>query len=295
MIENETIARIGAAGWKKPLWRGQFYPPGLPQRRELEYVTDRLSSLELNATFHALPRPSTYLDWHAQTPEGFVFAVKGHKVVTHNHGLRKAAADVTDFLASGLLGLREKLGPVLWQLPPTLAFDRDTVEAFFTALPHSVYEAQQLIRHTGVGEMDSVAADAPDRPIRHAIEVRHPSFSTPDFVDQLHRHGVAAVVTNSSEWPTLPASTADFVYVRLQGKANPEGYDDATLDGWAKRVKGWLSGENSADGTGRDVFAYFIDRDGTRPPFDAMRLRARLDGPDDSAADRTIQAPLWEE
>jgi uncharacterized protein YecE (DUF72 family) len=198
MTEAQFRARVGTSGWKKPQWRGHFYPPGLVQRGELEYAADRLTSIEINTTFHGRPRPSNYLDWRAETPNDFVFSVKGSETVTHQHRLENPAKNVADFLASGVLFLQEKMRPVLWQIPSSLSFQRDTVDAFLAVLPHSVGEARQLIkRHSTAAEADQVLPDTLDHPIRHCFEVRNASFLNPVFPELLHRHDVAAVVTNS--------------------------------------------------------------------------------------------------
>lgn len=297
MTENGPRARVGTSGWKKPMWRGHFYRRGLVQSRELEYASSRLTSLEVNTTFHGLPRSTSYQSWHAETPADFVFAVKGNKTVTHDHRLGNPADDVADFLASGVLGLGEKRGPILWQTPPSLPFQRNIVENFLATLPHSAEDARHLIARRNGVEADRLALDIADRPIRHALEVRHQSFANPVFIELLRRYDVAAVVTNTLEWPKIYDVTSDFVYARLHGGANhyPDGYDDATLDDWAGLVKGWLSGEVCPDGRGRDAFVYFDnpDNDGVNSPFDAMRLLERLGGP--VRPDTTIQPPLWEE
>lgn len=299
VTENEPRVRVGTSGWKKPMWRGHFYRRGLVQNRELEYASSRLTSLEINTTFHGLPRPTSYQSWRSETPDDFVFAVKGNRVVTHDHRLGNPADDVADFLASGVFGLGEKRGPILWQTPPSLPFQRDIVENFLATLPHSAEEARRLIARRHGVKADQVALDIPDRPIRHALEVRHPSFANPAFIELLRRHDVAAVVTNSPGWPSIHDVTSDFVYARLHGSADhyPDGYDDDTLDGWARLVKEWLSGEVCPDGRGRDVFVYFDnpDNDGVNSPFDAMRFLERFGGATAARIEATIQPPLWEE
>lgn len=301
--ESRPRARIGTSGWKKPPWRGHFYPKGLVQREELRYAAERLSSLEINTTFHGLPRVSTYHGWYAETPDDFVFSVKGNRAATHDHLLASPSRDVADFLASGVLDLREKLGPILWQIPPRLTFSPSTVEAFLSLLPHSVGEARRLVaRHADRQSDEAVVSDGSDRPIRHALEVRHESFRNDAFIGLLRRYDVAAVVTNSPGWPTLTEVTSDFVYVRLHGDAHhyPNGYDEAALDFWAEFVTGRLQGQGSPDGRGTDVFVYFDnpDNEGINSPLDAMRLRERLDGPTAVCSPPiapTVQPTLWEE
>jgi uncharacterized protein YecE (DUF72 family) len=259
MALSEPRARIGTSAWKKPRWRGDFYPAGLAQRDELRFTAERLSTLEINTTFHGRPSLANFLAWRDETPEGFVFAVKGSKFITHVNPLQDAQRTVAAFFRAGVLGLQEKLGPLLWQLPETLEFDPGTVEAFLAALPHSLE----------------------GRSIRHAVEARHDSFLDPAFLELLHRYDVAAVVTNTPGQLVIDEVTSGFVYLRLYGDAqhHGDGYDDASLSDWATRIRGWVTGTGCPDGRGRDVFCYFHNPDqlGTRTPFDAMRLQERID------------------
>lgn len=301
MTGTEPRARVGTSGWDKPTWRGHFYPRGLVQHRRLEYAANCLATLEINTTFYGFSRPSSFRKWCAATPEDFAFAIKAHNEATHTQRLRNPAENVARFLASGVLEFGEKMGPILWQTPPSLAFDREVVKAFLAVLPHSVADARRLVARYD-GAIDQIAPEVPDRPIRHALEVRDESFSAPDFLDLLREHDVAAVMTNSPGWPRFREVTADFVYVRLHGDAHhhPNGYDDATLDEWATNINGWLRGERTPDGRGRDVFVYFDnpDNSGIRSPLDAMLLQERLDGPGPGrahGAGPTIQPPLWDE
>lgn len=256
-----------------------------------------MATLEVNATFHGFQSTSSFSAWRSEVPADFVFSVKGSRVVTHDRRLKDAAESLAGFFASGVLLLQEKLGPVLWQVPPSLGFQSETVEAFLAALPHSVDEARQLIARSGA-QIDPALRSLPDRPIRQCLEVRNDSFQTPGFVDMLRRHGVAAVVTDSPGRPVLDAVTSDFVYVRLYGDTTflPGGYDDAALDGWAERVAAWRRGPDTDGGAGRDVFVYFINPDqlGIRPPFDAIRLQNRVGGPPRGAG-VTLQPSLWDD
>lgn len=280
MSENQRRSRVGTSGWDHRHWQGHFYPLSLPQRRRLGYASERLSTLEINTTFHGGGSPSSFVAWRDATPDDFVFSVKGPKSITHDRALRNPARGVSDFFASGVLGLREKLAIVLWQLPPGLTFSPEIVEGFLALLPHSVARAQRLIVQEGRA---AIEPDASDTPIRHALEVRHASFDNPAFVDLLRRYDVAAVVTNSPAWPQLRELTADFAYVRLHGGKghHPDGYDAASLDEWASLVDGWRSGAGCTDGSGRDTFVYFEnpEHDSVRPPFDAITLQSRLGGP----------------
>ncbi|MCU1576922.1 MAG: hypothetical protein JWP70_1626 [Leifsonia sp.] len=278
--EQRAVARVGISGWTYQPWRGVFYPRGLVQREELAYAADRLDSIEINGTFYALQRPSSYLRWRDETPDDFVFSVKGGRYITHILRLKDATQAVAGFFASGVLALQEKLGPILWQLPQTLRFDPESLESFLASLPRSVDDARRLVAEHSQLKDDRTWTDTTvDRPIRHALEVRHESFLDPTFTEILRRHNVAVVVADTAgRWPRIREVTADFVYVRLHGDTElyTSGYDDNALDDWAQTVRGWLTGESCPDGRGRDVFAYFDNDTKVRAPFDAMHLRERL-------------------
>ena len=269
--------RIGISGWRYPGWRGSFYPPGLPQRTELEYASARLNSLELNGTFYSLQRPENFRSWVAQTPPGFVFAVKGGRFITHMKRLSGLDAVLPNFFASGLLALGPKLGPILWQLPPTLAFDADLLARFCAALPRSTGEAAELARrHDERLDGRALTETDADRPLRHALEVRHASFAAAaesGELEQLLRPGeVALVVADSAgRFPVLDLHTAGFVYARLHGDAElyTSGYTPQALDRWAERVRAWSD-------PGRDVFVYFDNDAKAHAPRDAMALAQRL-------------------
>jgi uncharacterized protein YecE (DUF72 family) len=267
-------AWVGISGWIYQPWRGDFYPKGLPHRQELAYAADRMSSIEINGSFYALQRPTSYHRWADQTPPDFVFSVKGGRFITHMKKLRDVDTPLANFFASGVLALQGKLGPLLWQLPPTLGFDADRLTDFFTRLPASTGEAAYLARHhderlagrawTGVLE---------DRPLRHALEIRHDSYRTPAFAQLLRELGVGLVVADTAgRWPQLFDVTADFVYVRLHGAKElyASGYDDDELAVWADRILAWT-------GAGLDVYVYFDNDIKVRAPYDAQALRAQLD------------------
>jgi uncharacterized protein YecE (DUF72 family) len=283
--------RVGISGWTYPAWRGRFYPKGLVQRRELEYVAACMRSVEVNGSFYSLQRPSSYESWRAQTPGAFVFAVKGGRFITHMKKLAGVEAPLANFFASGVLALGPKLGPVLWQLPPMLPFDPDRLSAFFALLPRTTYEAARLARgHDQRLEGRALTEADADRPIRHALEVRHASYCTTEFVEVLRAHDVALVVADTAGlWPDLEDVTSDFVYVRLHGadELYVSGYTDTALDEWAAKIRRWSAGESpTGEHTvappmprrrgGRDVYVYFDNDAKVHAPFDALALAERL-------------------
>jgi uncharacterized protein YecE (DUF72 family) len=274
MTEKTRRAYIGTSGWKKPQWRGDFYPKGLVQRRELEYASRQLTSLEINSTFHGLQKPSTFASWRTETPDDFVFAVKGHEVVTRTALFPTARVHLADFFASGVLELREKLGPMLWQLPEQSKFNAERLERFLSLLPRSSTDALRLAQESETS--DSGGSDLPDRPLRHAIEVRNASYVDADFFALLKSHNIAVVFTNAPGALDFRDLTSDFVYVRLSSGDDhyAGGYDDAALDDWVTRITAWVDGPPS-----RDVFAYFKNPAGVLPhtPHNATRLIARLE------------------
>lgn len=279
-----AVARIGISGWTYPPWRGVFYPKGLPHRQELTYAAERLTSIEINGSFYSLQRPESYQAWRALTPPGFVFALKGGRFITHMKKLRDIETALPNFFASGLLALREKLGPILWQLPPNLGFDAGRIQAFLAALPGSTGEAAALAdKHDNRLDGRAFTTTDEDRPMRHAVEVRHPSFETLEFIELLRAHGVGLVVADTAGiWPMLFDVTSDFVYVRLHGddELYVSGYTESALGTWSARLRGWLTGgpvegrtiAPPADPMPRDVFTYFDNDVKVRAPFDAMAL-----------------------
>lgn len=200
-----AATRVGTSGWRYPPWRGTFYPRGLAQRRELEHLSRQLNSIEINGSFYSLQRPESYRAWAAETPDDFLFAVKGGRFITHLKQLRDVEAPLANFLASGVLALGPKLGPLLWQLPPRLRFDPRRIEKFLALLPRTTGAAAELAtqhdeRLDGRAHTETDA----DRPLRHALEARHPSFCTPAFVELLRDRDVALVVADTAgTWPFL--------------------------------------------------------------------------------------------
>jgi len=270
------VIRVGISGWRYSPWRGVWYPDGLPQRRELEFCARHFPTVEINGSFYSLQRPEHYAAWHRATPPGFVFAVKGSRYVTHLLRLKNVEKPLANFFASGVLALREKLGPFLWQLPPMLAYEPERLATFFALLPRSTAAAQALARRRDarMTGRTRLAIDT-DRPVRHAVEVRHPSFVNDEFRALATRHGVTVVVADTAgRWPLILDPAGDVVYVRLHGDVRlyTSGYSDRALAAWAGRIRRWAHED-------RDVYVYFDNDVKVRAPFDAMGLIARLPRP----------------
>ncbi|HSE10655.1 MAG TPA: DUF72 domain-containing protein [Nocardioidaceae bacterium] len=266
--------RIGISGWNYPGWRGDFYPKGLVQRRELAYAAQRFGSIEINGSFYSLQRPSSYAAWREQTPDDFVFAVKGGRFITHMKKLAGVEAPLANFFASGVLALGPKLGPVLWQLPPTLGFDADRLASFFAQLPRTTGAAAELAKRHDAKLRDDRALTVAeeDRPVRHALEVRHHSFATPEAVALLRAHDIAFVVADTAgRWPLVEEVTSDHMYLRLHGDLElyASGYTPEALDRWASKVTRWAGG-------GLDVYVYFDNDAKGYAPHDAMALIERV-------------------
>jgi uncharacterized protein YecE (DUF72 family) len=292
-----THIHIGISGWRYKGWRGVFYPEKLAQRRELEFASRQFDTIELNGSFYSLQRPQSFAQWNAETPDHFQFAIKGSRYITHMRRLREIEAPLANFFAQGLLQLGPKLGPILWQFPPNFSFDPDRLESFFTLLPRTHKAAAHLARHHDQ-RLDSertwphVASPQKDAPLRHAVEIRHPSFVSEAFIQLLRRHNVGLVVADTVAWPLLLDVTADFVYCRLHGSEQlyASGYDDRALDLWAHRIATWSHGgevPRRLDGlrasptdaprrATRDVYVYFDNDAKVRAPFDARSLRDRV-------------------
>ena len=267
-------AYVGVSGWRYRHWRGDFYPRGLRQADELSYAAERMTSVEINGSFYSLQRPSSYAAWREATPEGFVFAVKGGRYITHLKRLRDVQVPLANFFASGVLALGEGLGPILWQLPESVAFDADLVGGFLDLLPRTTAEAAA----TAKGHSEKLTADralteaAVDAPLRHAVEPRHASFDSDEARRLLAARDVCTVVADSAgRWPRMADETGGFRYVRLHGESElySGGYGAASLDRWADRVRGWLD-------DGLDTYVYFDNDIGGRAPHDAMALLERL-------------------
>jgi uncharacterized protein YecE (DUF72 family) len=264
--EASKRIRIGVGGWTYQPWRGTFYPEGLAQRRELEFASRKLRSIEINGTYYGSQKPESFRKWHDETPDDFVFSVKGPRFTTNRRVLAEAAQSIERFFASGVLELRDKLGPINWQFATTKKFDPEDFEGFLRLLPTSVE----------------------GRPIRHVVEVRHDSFRTPEFVALARKYSVAVVVAGDSDYPLIADVTAPFVYARIMGttEADATGYSDQALDSWTQRAVAWAAGK-SPDGletltqapgvaAERDVFLYVISGFKVRNPMAAMAMIDRL-------------------
>ncbi|WP_382305202.1 DUF72 domain-containing protein [Herbiconiux sp. UC225_62] len=280
MDARSTRALVGISGWRYPSWRGDFYPKGLAQRRELEYAAERLDSVEINGSFYSLQRPESYQRWRSEVPEGFVFAVKGGRFITHMKRLRDVETPLANFFASGVLALGPTLGPILWQLPERLVFDPELLEPFLAMLPRTTAAARELAhKHDARLDGRDWLEIETDAPLRHCLEVRHPSFTAPAFAALLAAQGIGSVIADTAgRFPVIDAVTADFVYVRLHGadELYASGYDDDALDRWAARTRSWLDGSGAADGRPRDVYLSFDNDARGHAPFDAIRLRERV-------------------
>jgi uncharacterized protein YecE (DUF72 family) len=287
--------RIGISGWRYAPWRRVFYPAGLPQRAELAFASRRVDSIEINGSFYSLQAPEAWRLWHDEAPDGFVFSVKGPRFITHMKKLHDVRTPLANFFASGVLALGAKLGPILWQLPPNLGFDAERLDAFLALLPRDTLAARMLARDhdARVARSGTWLEPVPSRSLRHALEVRHPSFVDADLVALLRRHGVALVVADTAgRWPLLEDVTADFVYVRLHGDEElyASGYRDEALADWARRIAAWRAGQQVSDArtasgqapkrlTRRDVYCYFDNDVKVHAPFDAARLAGFLAAP----------------
>lgn len=289
-MNEQGQIRIGISGWRYDGWRGGFYPDDLPQRRELEFASRQLNSIELNGTFYSTQRPKSFQEWKKQTPDDFVFSIKGSQFITHVRKLENVEGALANFLAQGMLCLGKKMGSILWQLPPQMSFNAERMEAFLKLLPHTQKQAATYAKQRDEWMASRCWLDVEDDlPMRHAVEIRHKSFAVPEYIALLRKYGVAMVVADSVKWPVMLDTTADFVYCRLHGseKIYPDGYTAEGIDLWARRIIAWSRGEEVTDGTrihtepgpqqpARDVFVYFDDDNKERAPFDAQSMSRRI-------------------
>jgi len=284
--------RIGISGWRYEPWRGGFYPKGLRQADELAFASRQLNFNEINGTFYSLQRPSSFQTWYEATPADFCFAVKGPRFISHIKRLRDVDAPLANFFASGLLALGEKLGPVLWQFPANFKFDAALLEAFFDLLPRSTKDAAKLAKKHDdrLKAYRALTKCKVDRPIRYAIEIRSPTFETPDFIKLLRKHRIALVAADAAgEFPFIEDVTAALVYLRLHGAEElyASGYSDKDIAGWAKKIKAWSTGKEPTVAKRlaepmkqppkqRDVFCVFDNTMKDRAPFNAIALAGKL-------------------
>ena len=289
---EQAAIRIGISGWTYPPWRGVFYPEGLVQKQELAYASSVFRAIEINGTFYGMQTPDSFGRWAEETPDDFVFTVKAPRFITHIRRLREPLLPLAHFLASGVLRLGRKLGPIFWQFPPTFRFQPQLMADFLALLPHDTAAARALAaQHSDHLKAPAWLDTAGCGPILHAIEIRHESFRDPAFIALLRDHDVALVCADTVDWPRLMDLTSDFIYCRLHGSEElyRSGYDDAALDRWANRARAWSAGEPMHDGEfvtaaddnppPRDVFVFFDNTDKLRAPHDAQALMRRLGQP----------------
>ncbi len=268
MPNQHAPIHVGIGGWTFPPWRGTFYPAALPHARELSYASRQVTSIEINATFYGSQKPASFARWHDETPDDFVFSLKAPRFATHRRELGEVGESVTRFLDSGLVKLGQKLGPILWQFPPTRTFSEAALLPFLKQLPKA---------HE-------------DLPLRHAIEARHPSFADPAWMALLRDFRIAHAIVESAKHVMQADLTADFVYTRLErnSEAAPDGYAAADLDRWAERLRGWAAGRIVTDlpttspiepkAKLRECFVYFISGDKVKAPIAAKAMLQRLKG-----------------
>lgn len=283
--------RIGISGWTYKPWRGVFYPEDLSQKDELAFASRAFPTIEINGTFYSLQRSESFAKWAAATPEDFVFAVKAPRYITHIRRLKNIEKPLANFFASGLLRLGPKLGPILWQFPPSFRFDAERIEDFFKLLPRDTEAAAKIARrHDGALRGRAWLRTDRKRALRHAMEIRHESFRSPDFIRLLRRYRVALVCADTVEWPRLMDVTSDFVYCRLHGSRQlyASGYGKRAIDTWAERAVAWADGlepedaervmdRNAPKRRRRDVFVYFDNDMKVRAPRDAKALIGRVE------------------
>ncbi len=258
------------------------------------YASRRFSAIEINGSFYSLQNPHSYARWYAETPSDFIFSVKGGRFITHMRKLREVEQPLANFFASGLFNLREKLGPILWQFPPTFKHDRQRFEAFLHLLPKDTSAASRLARKRSrwLNGRVRLSIDA-NRPLRHAVEVRHESFLDPSFADLLRAHAIALVIAETAgRWPLVHEMSSNFVYIRLHGDKElyRSGYSDTALQRWARRIRCWsiggqprdvrtITGNKGPAGATPDIYCFFDNTDAKlRAPVDAGALARLLGG-----------------
>ena len=277
--------RIGLSGWSYRDWRGDFYPEGLPHKEELAYAAARFPTLEVNGTFYGLSTPKAMRSWYQAAPEGFIYAVKGSRFITHNKKLNDVDEPLANLMASGILELREKLGPILWQIGPNLRFDAERMDRFLASLPRDLDQVSPLARQATLDRPHAIDRVGANHRVRHVIEPRHESFFVEDMARIARRHGVAIAFSHSSAWPYTEEVTAGFVYLRLHGPRAlyASGYTRPELKEWARKIIAWSEGSEPEDARriteripphrkNRDVYVYFDNDSGGHAPRDAAEL-----------------------
>lgn len=263
----DSRIRVGIGGWTYAPWRKLFYPAGLVQRRELEYASRQLRAIEINGTFYGAQKPATYAKWASETPDGFVFSLKAPRYITEGRPLAQAGRGIEAFVYGGLAEMGDRLGPILWQWPPSRRFDADDLAVFLDLLPRELA----------------------GRPLRHVLEVRHPSFACERYLELVRTRGVPTVFTDSADYPSLADLSGDFSYARLMRSVDELecGYPGEVLDQWSTCARQWAAGSDAAElphagkrlpkGPPRDVFVFFIGSAKHRNPAAAKALQARVD------------------
>jgi uncharacterized protein YecE (DUF72 family) len=242
---------VGVGGWTFEPWRNNFYPAGLPHSKDLQYASRQLTAIEVNGTFYSTFKPATFAKWRDETPEGFVFSLKAHRFTTHRRQLASAQEGIERFVGSGIEQLGDKLGPLLWQFMPTMPFRPDDVDAFLALLPREVA----------------------GRPLRHVLDVRHPSFATEEYLELLARHGCTTVYTDSDKFPAIPHARSELAYLRLMRSASeiPTGYATQDIAPWVRGAREWAElGER------KEAFVFFISSAKERNPAAAMEFLRQL-------------------
>lgn len=287
---NQSDIRIGISGWRYTPWRGTFYPKGLVQKRELYFASRTVNSIEINGSFYALQTQERYKTWYADTPDEFMFSVKGPKFITHMHRLHEVETPVANFFASGVLALKDKLGAILWQFPPTFKFDRELFKNFLELLPVTTDDAIKTAADNNIDIEKTELEFLPKQRLRYSVEIRNESFRDEEFVKLLREFNIALVVADTAgRWPQLEDVTSDFVYMRLHGDAElyKSGYTAEARERWYQRIKCWSEGKQPDDAkliapktndvpAHRDVFCYFDNTDKLWAPQDARAVLEKL-------------------
>lgn len=269
--------RIGVSGWNYPEWRGVVYQEGLVQRRELEFVGERLNSIEINGTFYSLQSPNSFRKWAAETPESLIFALKGSKFITHQKKLVEVRGPLANFFASGPLLLGRTLGPILWQFAPWFRFDREVIEQFLLLLPKTTADAAELAQENTIKDPAKASTElVADIELKYAFEPRHETFFTGEFEDLLRQyHAAFAISDTAGKFDSGSEPTADHVYIRLHGgeELYLSSYSDEDLNEWAKRIERL---RKSSTGKERDVYVYFDNTMAGHAFFNAVTLTEKL-------------------